>query len=80
MHVGVEVGVEALPGPWDLSNQGAAPSGEVYWLVKSPEAWNWLCGYWALDEFRAVSEQNRVNRQSKPSMHRYDANGHVRKM
>jgi hypothetical protein len=36
--------------------------GGVNRLVKSPEAWNWLCGYWVSDEFRAVSEQNRVNR------------------
>jgi hypothetical protein len=36
LHVGVEAGDEARPGPWDLSDQGAAPSrGEgVDWLVK----------------------------------------------
>jgi hypothetical protein len=27
MHAGVEVGDEAHPGPWDLSDQGAAPLG-----------------------------------------------------
>jgi hypothetical protein len=30
----------------------------VDWLVKDPEAWNWLCGYWESDQFRAMSEQN----------------------
>jgi hypothetical protein len=27
LHVVVEAGDEAHPGPWDLSDQGAAPSG-----------------------------------------------------
>jgi hypothetical protein len=46
-------------------------------LVKDPKAWDWLCGYWASDEFRAMPERNRLNWQSKPSVHRYDAYGHV---
>jgi hypothetical protein len=54
--------------------------GEVDWLVKSPEAWKWLCSYWVSNEFRAVSERNRVNQQSKPSVHCYGADGHVRKI
>jgi hypothetical protein len=48
-------------------------------LVKDQEAWDWLYGYWASDEFRAMLEQNRVNRHSKLSVHCYDADGHVRK-
>jgi hypothetical protein len=30
----------------------------VDWLVKDPEAWNWLCGYWESDQFRTMSERN----------------------
>jgi hypothetical protein len=48
-------------------------------LAKDQEAWDWLCDYWVSDEFKAVSEQNRLNRQSKPSVHHYGADGHVRK-
>jgi hypothetical protein len=33
--------------------------GSINWLVKDPEAWDWLCGYWASDQFRAVLERNR---------------------
>jgi hypothetical protein len=47
-------------------------------LVKDQEAWDWLYSYWASDEFKAVSEQNRVNQHSKPSMHRYGTDEHVR--
>jgi hypothetical protein len=53
--------------------------GGVNWLVKVPGAWDWLCGYWASDEFKVISERNRVNQQSKPSMHCYGTDGHVRK-
>jgi hypothetical protein len=49
------------------------------WLVNDSKAWDWLCGYWASDELRAMSERNWANRQSKPSMHRYGVDGHVRK-
>jgi hypothetical protein len=35
--------------------------GGVDWLVKDLEAWDWLCDYWASNEFRAMSEQNWVN-------------------
>jgi hypothetical protein len=49
-------------------------------LLKDLEAWDWLCSYWASDEFKAVSERNMVNQWSKPSMHRYGAEGHVCKM
>jgi hypothetical protein len=49
-------------------------------LVKDQEAWDWLCSYWASDEFRAMSEWNWVNRQSKPSVHRYGVDRHVCKM
>jgi hypothetical protein len=53
--------------------------GPVDWLVKDPEAWDWLCGWWASTEFRAISEKNWQNRLSKASMHHYDAEGHIRK-
>jgi hypothetical protein len=68
---------EAHLDPRDLSDQGAAPSGGVDWLVKDLEAWDWLYDYWASDEFRAVLERHRENQQSKPSVHRYGADGHV---
>jgi hypothetical protein len=35
--------------------------GPVDWLVKDPEAWDWLCGWWASTEFRAISEQNQLS-------------------
>jgi hypothetical protein len=31
-------------------------------LVKDQEAWDWLYGNWASNEFRAISEWNRENR------------------
>jgi hypothetical protein len=33
----------------------------VDWLVKGTEAWEWLCGWWASDKFRVMSEWNRQN-------------------
>jgi hypothetical protein len=30
--------------------------GSVDWLVMDLEAWDWLCGWWVSDQFRAVSE------------------------
>jgi hypothetical protein len=33
--------------------------GPVDWLVKNPEAWDWLCRWWASVKFRAISERNR---------------------
>jgi hypothetical protein len=44
-----------------------------------PKAWDWLCGYCASDKFKVVSEQNRDNWQSEPSVHHYGADGHVYK-
>jgi hypothetical protein len=32
--------------------------GSVDWLVKDPEAWDWLCRWWVSVEFRAISERN----------------------
>jgi hypothetical protein len=48
--------------------------GHVNWLVKDLEAWDWLCGYWVSDEFRAMSEQNRM---SKDSVNRYGVDRHI---
>jgi hypothetical protein len=48
--------------------------GPVDWLVKDPEAWDWLCRWWAFMEFRAISEQNRL---SKASVHHYGVDGHI---
>jgi hypothetical protein len=53
--------------------------GPVDWLVKDPEAWDWLCEWWASTESRAILQQNRQNRLSKVSVHHYGADGHVRK-
>jgi hypothetical protein len=76
LHVGVEKGNEAHPGPRGLSDQGAALSGgDVDWLVKDSKAWVWLCGWWASNQFRAMLERNRQNRMSRESVHCY-----VRKM
>jgi hypothetical protein len=33
--------------------------GSVDWLVKDPETWDWLCGWWASTEFRVILERNR---------------------
>jgi hypothetical protein len=38
-----------------------------------------MCEWWTTVMFRAISEQNRLDRWSKPSVHNYGANGHVRK-
>jgi hypothetical protein len=46
------------------------------WLVKDPEAWDWLCSWWASDQIRAVLEQNQL---SKKSVHLYSLYGRVRK-
>jgi hypothetical protein len=32
--------------------------GLVNWLVKDPEAWDRLCGWWVPAEFIAISERN----------------------
>jgi hypothetical protein len=32
--------------------------GSIDWLVKDPEAWEWLGVWWAFNQFKAVSEQN----------------------
>jgi hypothetical protein len=53
--------------------------GKVDWLVNDPEAWDAMCEWWTSTEFRAISERNRQNRQSKLSMHHYGADGHFRK-
>jgi hypothetical protein len=48
----------------------------VDWLVKEPDAWDWLCSWWAFEEFKCISEQNWL---CKPSIHHYGAGRHVRK-
>jgi hypothetical protein len=53
--------------------------GKVDWLIKDPDAWDVMCEWWASVEFKAISEWNRQNRQIKPSVHHYGADGHVRK-
>jgi hypothetical protein len=53
--------------------------GMVDWLVKDPEAWDWLCDWCVSDQCRAMSEQNRQNWLSKESVHHYGANRHVYK-
>jgi hypothetical protein len=53
--------------------------GKVNWLVKDPEVWDTMCEWCASVELRALSEQNQHNRWSKVSVHRYGADGHVRK-
>jgi hypothetical protein len=53
--------------------------GKVDWLVKDLEAWDAMYEWWTSAEFRAISEQNRQNQQSKSSVHHYEADGHIRK-
>jgi hypothetical protein len=53
--------------------------GNVDWLVKDSEAWDWLSDWWASDQFRAMLERNQQNQMSKELMHRYGTDGHVRK-
>jgi hypothetical protein len=53
--------------------------GSVDCLVKDPEAWDWMCGWWASAEFRVISEWYRQNRLSKALVHHYGADSHVRK-
>jgi hypothetical protein len=53
--------------------------GKVDWLVMDPAAFDWMCGWRASPEFQAISDQNRANRRSKQGLHRYSADGHVKK-
>jgi hypothetical protein len=53
--------------------------GMIAWLVEDPEAWDAMCEWWTSPEFRAILEQNWLNRQSKPSVHHYRVDDHVRK-
>jgi hypothetical protein len=50
--------------------------GKVDWLVKDPKAWDAMCKWWMSAEFKAISEYNR---QSKPSVHHYGMDSHIRK-
>jgi hypothetical protein len=51
--------------------------GKVVWLVKDLEAWDTMCEWWSSSEFKAISEQNWLNRQRKALVHHYGADGHV---
>jgi hypothetical protein len=53
--------------------------GKVDWLVKDSKAWDAMCEWWTSEEFKVISLRNRQNRQSKPSMHHYRVDGHIRK-
>jgi hypothetical protein len=52
---------------------------EVDWLSQHPNAYLWLCDYWALDEFRARSDRNHDNWLGKPGLHCFGADGHADK-
>ena len=52
---------------------------EVDWLSQHVEAWEWMCVYWASDEFKDLSNRNRHNRSSKPVLHNFGADGHTGK-
>jgi hypothetical protein len=54
--------------------------GHVDSLVKDPEAYDWLCGYWVSEQFRVMSERNQQNWMSKESVHRYSVDRHICKM
>jgi hypothetical protein len=45
-------------------------------LVEVLEASDWLYGWWVSKDFRAMSERNRL---SKESVHHYDVDRHVHK-
>jgi hypothetical protein len=49
----------------------------IDWLVKDPEAWDWLCDWWVFENFRVVSERNRQNRLSKPPVHHCGADRYI---
>jgi hypothetical protein len=53
--------------------------GKVDWLVKDPVAFNMMCRWWVSLEFWAISDRNRENRRRKQGLHRYIADGYVRK-
>jgi diadenosine tetraphosphatase ApaH/serine/threonine PP2A family protein phosphatase len=54
--------------------------GKVDWLVKDVETWDSLCEWWASLEFKARADKARANQMSKPLVHHYGADGHVRKV
>jgi hypothetical protein len=53
--------------------------GKVAWLVKDLEACDTMCEWWSSPVFKAISEQNQLNRQRKLLMHHYGADSHIRK-
>jgi hypothetical protein len=38
-----------------------------------------MCEWWSSPEFKAIEEQNRLNRQRKLSVHHYRVDAHIRK-
>jgi hypothetical protein len=42
---------------------------EVDWLTAHPKAWVKLYEYWASDEYKVISDRNRLNRKRKPGLH-----------
>jgi hypothetical protein len=53
--------------------------GKVDWIFKDSKASDAMCVWWTSTEFRAISEQNRLNSKSKPSVYHYGADGHIHK-
>ncbi|WVZ80401.1 hypothetical protein U9M48_027874 [Paspalum notatum var. saurae] len=53
--------------------------GEVDWIMKDPDAWRWICKYWAGGDFQGASDRNRGNRSSKPGMQSFGADGFIGK-
>jgi hypothetical protein len=51
--------------------------GKVNWLIKDSEAWDAMCEWWMSTEFKAISEKNQYNRQSKALVHHYGADSHI---
>jgi hypothetical protein len=45
--------------------------GKIDWRIKDPEAWDVMCEWWMSREFKAISEQDQRNQQSKSLEHYY---------
>jgi hypothetical protein len=51
--------------------------GMVNSLVKDSEVLDLLCCWWASEDFRVISEQNRHSRLNKLVVHYYDVDRHI---